>query len=66
VATVRRNECGSRGVLELISANFDRISDLSADYEGCAETKLRVKLSTELRLLETAVARGHTLPRSDD
>jgi hypothetical protein len=43
--------------LGLISSNFDRISDLRADYEACTETKLRVKLSTELRLLETAVAR---------
>ena len=46
-----------KGVLRLISANFDRISDLRADYEACTEAKLRVTLSTELRLLETAVAR---------
>jgi hypothetical protein len=46
-----------RAVLGLISASFDRISDLNADYEACSETKLKVKLSTELRLLETAAAR---------
>ena len=28
-----------KGVLRLISANFDRISDLRADYEACTEAK---------------------------
>lgn len=49
-----------RAVLELISANFDRISDLRAAYATAAEAgevKIQVKLSTELRLLEQSVAR---------
>jgi len=46
-----------RAVLDLISANFERISDLRAAYAETSEVKVRVKLSTELRLLEQAVAR---------
>jgi hypothetical protein len=46
-----------RAVLELISANLDRISDLKAAYAEAEEPKLRIKLSTEMRLLETNVAR---------
>ncbi|OBG36199.1 hypothetical protein [Mycolicibacter heraklionensis] len=49
-----------RAVLELISADFDRISDLRAAYATAAEAgevKIQVKLSTELRLLEQSVAR---------
>lgn len=44
-------------VLDLIDANLRRTEDLRADYEAADEVKLKVKLSTELRLLETAVAR---------
>jgi hypothetical protein len=46
-----------RAILDLISANFDRISDLRAAYAEASEVKVRVKLSTELRLLEQAAAR---------
>jgi hypothetical protein len=46
-----------RAVLDLVAANLDRISDLRAAYAEASEVKVRVKLSTELRLLEQAVAR---------
>jgi hypothetical protein len=54
-----------RSVLDLISANLDRISDLRAAYAEVSEVKVRVKLSTELRLLEQAVARLLRLIRTD-
>lgn len=55
-----------RAILGLISANFDRISDLRAAYEDAAdEVKVRIKLSTELRLLEQAVARLLKLVKTD-
>lgn len=43
-------------VLELISADFDRISDLRAAYAASVEAG-EVKLSTELRWLEQSAAR---------
>jgi hypothetical protein len=46
-----------RAVLELIAANVDRTVDLSARYDEAEDTKTRVKLSAELRLLEAALAR---------
>ena len=46
-----------RAVLALISENLDRISDLRAAYAETDEVKVRIKLSTEMRLLETNVAR---------
>lgn len=46
-----------RAILDLISANFDRISDLRLAYHDAAEVKVQIKLSTELRLLEQAAAR---------
>lgn len=49
-----------RAVLDLISANFDRISDLKSAYATAVETgdvKVQIKLSTELRLLEQAAVR---------
>jgi hypothetical protein len=46
-----------RAILDLISANFDRIADLRAAYAEASEVKVLVKLSTELRLLEQAAAR---------
>jgi hypothetical protein len=46
-----------RAVMELIAANIDRTADLRARYADAEETKVRIKLSTELRLLETALAR---------
>lgn len=46
-----------RAILDLISANFDRISDLRMAYQDAAEVKVQIKLSTELRLLEQAAAR---------
>ena len=54
-----------RAVLGLIASNFDRIADLRAAYEEAAEVKVRVTLSTELRLLETAVARLLRQVRTD-
>ena len=54
-----------RAVLELIAANLDRISDLRTHYEEATEVKVRVKLSTELRLLEQAVARLLKQVRTD-
>lgn len=46
-----------RAVLELIASNIDRKVDLSARYCDAEDTKVRVKLSAELRLLEAALAR---------
>lgn len=49
-----------RAVLDLILDDFDRISDLKAAYTSAAEageTKLQIKVSTELRLLEQSAAR---------
>jgi hypothetical protein len=46
-----------RAVLDLIAANTDRKVDLSARYTDAEDTKTRVKLSAELRLLEAALAR---------
>ena len=46
-----------RAVLELIASNFDRKVDLSARYDEADDTKVKVKLSAELRLLESALAR---------
>jgi hypothetical protein len=46
-----------RAILELIAANFDRISDLRKAYAATDEVKVQIKLSTELRLLEQAAAR---------
>jgi hypothetical protein len=49
-----------RAVLDLISADFDRISDLRVAYAravDAGEVKIQIKLSTELRLLEQSAAR---------
>jgi hypothetical protein len=48
-----------RAVLELIASNIDRTVDLSARYDDAdaEDTKARLKLSAELRLLEAALAR---------
>ncbi|WP_159842397.1 hypothetical protein [Nocardia sp. CY41] len=46
-----------RAVLELIASNIDRKADLSDRYSEAEDTKTRVKLSAELRLLEAALAR---------
>lgn len=46
-----------RAVLELIASNVDRTVDLSGRYDEAEDTKTRVKLSAELRLLEAALAR---------
>lgn len=57
-----------RAILDLISAGYDRISDLNAAYEAAGEAgevKLQVKLSTEMRLLEQAAARLLRLVKTD-
>lgn len=49
-----------RAILDLISADFDRLSDLQDAYATAVkagEVKLQVKLSTEMRLLEQSTAR---------
>ncbi|MFN3004598.1 hypothetical protein [Mycolicibacterium wolinskyi] len=49
-----------RAVLDLILDDFDRISDLKEAYAAAVEsgeTKLQIKVSTELRLLEQSAAR---------
>jgi uncharacterized protein YqeY len=46
-----------REVLALITSAIDRKVDLTKAYEAEEETKLRVKLSTEIRLLESHLAR---------
>ncbi|WP_157224295.1 hypothetical protein [Nocardia paucivorans] len=46
-----------RAVLELIASNINRKVDLSERYTDAEDTKTRVKLSAELRLLEAALAR---------
>lgn len=46
-----------RAVLELIAGTVDRKSDLSALYADAEDAKTRVKLSAELRLLESSLAR---------
>lgn len=49
-----------RAILDLISADFDRLSDLHDAYVAAidmGEVKLQVKLSTEIRLLEQSAAR---------
>lgn len=44
-------------VLGLISAAIDRKVDLSADYAAATGANVRVKLSSEVRLLEGHIAR---------
>lgn len=44
-------------ILGLISATIDRKSGLSRAYNECDQLGLKVKLSAELRLLETQLAR---------
>lgn len=46
-----------RATLDLICADIDRISDLQKAYDEATEVKVKVKLSTEMRLLESSVAR---------
>lgn len=46
-----------RAILGLIASNSDRKCDLSDRYEEAEDTKTRLKLSAELRLLEAALAR---------
>ncbi|WP_139361775.1 hypothetical protein [Mycobacterium sp. 96-892] len=46
-----------RATLDLICANLDRISDLNEAYLEATEVKVRIKLSTEMRLLEASAAR---------
>lgn len=46
-----------RAVLELVADAVDRQVDLRARYLASPEDKARVKLSTELRLIETNIAR---------
>lgn len=40
-----------------IAEIFDRKHDLQADYEACDDVELRIKLSTELRLLQGTAER---------
>ena len=44
-------------ILGLISATIDRKSGLSREYGRCESLSLKVKLSAELRQLETQLAR---------
>jgi hypothetical protein len=46
-----------RTVRELIADTIDRRVDLQQRYEPCDDDRLRLKLATELRLLETSLAR---------
>lgn len=47
-----------QAILDLICAEIDRKTDLSAAYEVCRDDpKVRVKLSAELRLIEASIAR---------
>ena len=46
-----------REILTLIAAAIDRRVDLAADYQAAEEPKVRVKLSAELRLLESHTER---------
>jgi hypothetical protein len=46
-----------RELLALIASTIDRKCDLHKDYAAAIEAKTRVKISAELRLLETSVAR---------
>jgi hypothetical protein len=46
-----------REVLVLISAAIDRKHDLAGDYAAAVESKNRIKISAELRLLESGIAR---------
>jgi hypothetical protein len=46
-----------REVLTLIASAIDRKCDLQRDYSAAKDPKTRVKISAELRLIETAVAR---------
>lgn len=44
-------------LLELIADTIDRRVDLLARYQAAEEDRMRLKLATELRLLETSLAR---------
>lgn len=46
-----------RALLGLICDQTDRRSELYAEYRGTEDTKARVKLSAELRLLEGSISR---------
>lgn len=54
-----------RAVLDLICDHFDRISDLKSAYQDAEEIKVRLALSTELRLLESSAARLLKQVRTD-
>ena len=46
-----------RDILGMIGAAVDRRVELSAAYEACESTGAKLKVATELRLLEGAIAR---------
>ncbi|ORX17717.1 hypothetical protein AWC31_14835 [Mycolicibacterium wolinskyi] len=46
-----------RAVREMIADTVDRRVDLQSRYRVCADVQMRVKLSSEIRLLEGAIAR---------
>lgn len=55
-----------RAVIGLITAQIDRIADLTVDYDAAVDSpKIRVKLSSEMRLLEASVARLLKQVRTD-
>jgi hypothetical protein len=46
-----------REILDLISAQLNRKHDLQRDYAAAEDVKVRVQVSSELRLLESSVER---------
>jgi hypothetical protein len=45
-----------RDIIGMIGAAVDRRVELSANYEACESTATRLKIATELRLTEQAIA----------
>jgi hypothetical protein len=54
-----------REVLTLIADTIDRHVDLAAHYAAAEDTKTKVKLSAEMRLLENSTARMLRLIQTD-
>jgi hypothetical protein len=44
-------------ILDLIAAHIDRRVELTAKYDACQETRVKIALATEIRLTEANIGR---------
>ncbi len=52
-------------IISMIAAEVDRRVELSAAYEACESTATKLKIATELRLIEQAIARLYRAVSTD-